>query len=33
LVSDADWVALGAIENDAEYNAEFERLFGVRIAT
>ena len=33
LVSDADWVALGAVENDAEYNAEFERLFGVRIAT
>ena len=33
LVSDADWVALGAIENDADYNAEFERLFGVRIAT
>lgn len=33
LVSDADWVALGAIENDAEYMAEFERLFGVRIAT
>lgn len=33
LVSDADWVALGAIENDAEYNTEFERLFGVRIAT
>jgi len=32
-VSDADWVALGAIENDAEYNAKFERLFGVRIAT
>jgi NAD(P)-dependent dehydrogenase (short-subunit alcohol dehydrogenase family) len=32
-VSDADWVALGAIEDDAEYMAEFERLFGVRIAT
>ena len=33
LVSDADWVRLGAIESDAEYYAEFERLFGVRIAT
>ena len=33
LVSDAEWVALGAIESDAEYMAEFERLFGVRIAT
>jgi len=32
-VSDADWVRLGAIESDAEYYAEFERLFGVRIAT
>ena len=32
-VSDAEWVALGAIEDDAEYIAEFERLFGVSIAT
>jgi hypothetical protein len=31
-VSDADWVALGAIEDDSEYIAEFQRLFGVDIA-
>lgn len=30
-VSDADWVALGAVETDEEYAAEFERLFGVSI--
>ncbi len=32
-VSDSDWVALGAIEDDAEYIASFERLFGISIAT
>jgi NAD(P)-dependent dehydrogenase (short-subunit alcohol dehydrogenase family) len=30
-VSDADWVALGAIEDDKAYIAEFKRLFGVDI--
>jgi len=30
--SDSDWVALGALEDDADYYNEFERLFGVRIA-
>ena len=29
---DADWVALGAIPDDDEYYAEFERLFGLPIA-
>jgi NAD(P)-dependent dehydrogenase (short-subunit alcohol dehydrogenase family) len=32
-VSDADWVALGAVEDDANYITEFERLFGVDIST
>lgn len=32
-VSDADWLALGAVETDAEYIEGFERLFGVSIAT
>jgi NAD(P)-dependent dehydrogenase (short-subunit alcohol dehydrogenase family) len=31
-ISDAEWVALGAFEDDADYYAEFERMFGVRIA-
>ena len=31
-VSDADWVALGAIIEDSDYSAEFKRLFGVDIA-
>ena len=31
-VSDADWVALGAIIEDGDYIAEFKRLFGVDIA-
>lgn len=30
--SDDEWVGLGAIADDAAYYAEFERLFGVRIA-
>ena len=30
--SDDEWIALGAFESDADYYAEFERLFGVRIA-
>lgn len=30
-ISDAEWVALGAVESDEEYAAEFERLFGVSI--
>lgn len=30
-VSDEDWVALGAIEDDAEYAARFEELFGLNI--
>lgn len=28
-VSDEDWVAMGAIEDDAEYNARFKELFGL----
>lgn len=32
-VSDADWVALGAVEDDADYIAEFKRLLGVDIST
>lgn len=31
-MSDEDWVALGAITNDARYYAEFQRHFGVDIA-
>lgn len=31
-VSDADWIALGAIEDDAAYAARFEELFGLSIA-
>lgn len=31
-VSDEDWVALGAIEDDPEYEARFEELFGLDIA-
>jgi hypothetical protein len=31
-MTDAEWVALGAFEDDADYYAEFERMFGVRIA-
>ena len=30
-ISDAEWLALGAVETDEEYAAEFERLFGVSI--
>ncbi len=30
--TDDEWVGLGALEDDADYYAEFERLFGVRIA-
>jgi NAD(P)-dependent dehydrogenase (short-subunit alcohol dehydrogenase family) len=30
-VSDEDWVQLGAIDDDAEYNKRFEELFGVDI--
>jgi len=30
--SDDEWVALGALPDDADFYAEFERLFGVRIA-
>ncbi len=32
-VSDADWVALGAIIKDSDYITEFKRLFGVDIST
>ncbi len=32
-VSDAEWVALGAIDSDDAYIAEFRRLFGVDIST
>ena len=31
-MSDADWVALGAITDDAEYYRRFEQLFGLPIA-
>ena len=31
-MSDAEWIALGALESDDAYYAEFERMFGVRIA-
>lgn len=30
-ISDAEWVALGAVETDEQYAAEFLRLFGVSI--
>ncbi len=31
-VTDEDWIALGAIADDAEYAARFEQLFGLRIS-
>lgn len=31
-ITDAEWVALGAIADDADYIAEFKRLFGVDIS-
>lgn len=31
-IADEDWIALGAIEDDAEYAARFEELFGLNIA-
>jgi len=31
-MSDAEWIALGALESDDAYYAEFESMFGVRIA-
>ena len=31
--SDEDWVALGAIEDDAEYEARFSELFGLDISS
>ena len=30
-MSDADWVAMGALDSDADYYDAFERHFGVRI--
>ena len=32
-IADADWIGLGAIEDDAEYNARFEAIFGIDITT
>lgn len=32
-ITDAEWIALGALESDADYIAEFRRLFGVDIST
>lgn len=32
-VSDDDWIALGAVDSDEEYIAQFRRLFGVDIST
>jgi len=32
-VDDQDWIALGAIEDDAEYVARFNEIFGVDIST
>lgn len=32
-IDDADWVALGTIEDDAEYMARFEQIFGIDITT
>jgi hypothetical protein len=31
-MNDAEWIALGALESDDAYYAEFERMFGIRIA-
>ena len=31
-MDDADWVALGAIEDDAEYYRRFRELFGLDIS-
>lgn len=32
-ISDADWVGLGAVEDDADYIAGFKRIFGIDIST
>jgi NAD(P)-dependent dehydrogenase (short-subunit alcohol dehydrogenase family) len=32
-IDDADWIGLGAIEDDADYIARFREIFGVDIAT
>jgi hypothetical protein len=32
-VDDADWIGLGAIEDDDEYNRRFQEIFGVDITT
>ena len=31
-MSDEEWVALGAIDDDAEYVAEFQRYFGLDLS-
>ena len=31
VLDDADWVALGAVADDAAYYARFEQLFGLDI--
>jgi len=30
-IDDADWIALGAIEDDATYIERFEQIFGIDI--
>jgi hypothetical protein len=32
-MSDEDWVALGAIEDDAEYAVKFKELFGLELVS
>ncbi len=32
-IDDADWIGLGAIEDDADYIARFNEIFGVDIST
>jgi hypothetical protein len=31
-MSDADWIALGAVQNDADYEVAFKKAFGIDIS-
>jgi hypothetical protein len=32
-IDDADWLELGTIESDDDYNRRFEEIFGIDITT
>jgi hypothetical protein len=31
-MSDADWIALGAVQSDADYEVAFKKAFGIDIS-